>query len=62
MECADDVSCLCEQGAQIPVHTFDRQVRQPIVALGLKDMIGQTLYGPVPSTDYNIYMHLNHLT
>ncbi len=30
----------------------DRQVGQPIVALGLRYMIGRTFYCPNPSTDY----------
>ncbi len=46
---------VCEQGARRDENTYvDRQVGQPIVALGPKDMIGQTFYGPVPSTDYYI--------
>ncbi len=52
MERTDDVSCLCKQGAWRYANTYtDRQVEQPITALGPRDMIGWTFYGPMPSTD-----------
>ncbi len=52
MERADDSSCLCERGAWRYANTyFDWQAGQPIIALGPRDMIGQTFYGPTSSTD-----------
>ncbi len=49
---ADDISCMYEQGAQRYANTYvDRQVGQPIIALGPRVMIGQTFRGPTPSTD-----------
>ncbi len=57
MDCTDDESCLSKQGVQNCENTYvDRQVRQSIMALGLRYMIGWTFYGPSPSTDYiNVY-------
>ncbi len=41
----------------------DRQVGQPIVVLGPRDMIGWTFYGPMPSTDnINTFRPLNLVT
>ncbi len=61
MEHADDVTCLHKQDARRYANTYaDRQVGKPIVVLVPRDMIGQTLYGPTPSTDDII--HLDHLT
>ncbi len=52
MQHSDYVSCLREQGVRRYANTyFDRQVGQPIVALGLKNLIGWTFYGHTPSTD-----------
>ncbi len=38
MEHTDYVSCLCEQSAYVNTYV-DRQVGQPIIVLGLKNMI-----------------------
>ncbi len=61
MECTDDISCLLEQGASRYANTYvDRQIGQPIVALGLRDMTGRTFYGSTPSTDdINTFRPLN---
>ncbi len=54
-ERADDVSCLCEQGAQRYANTYvDRHVGKPIKTFGLSILIGQTFLGPTPSTEYII--------
>ncbi len=37
--------------AEVSKYIFDRQVGQPIIILGLNILIGQTFYGPTPSTD-----------
>ncbi len=51
MQHAYDVSSLREQGVQRYANTYvDRQVGQPIVALGSNNLIGQTFYGHTPST------------
>ncbi len=52
MQRIDDVSCLREQGAWRYANTYvDRQVGQPIIALGPREMIGRMFYGPTSSTD-----------
>ncbi len=52
-ERADDVSCLCEQGAQRYANTYvDRPVGKPIKTLGPSVLIGRTFLGPTPSTEY----------
>ncbi len=52
-ECADDVSCLREQGVQrYPNTYFDRQVGKSIKMLGPSVLIGRTFLGPTPSTEY----------
>ncbi len=60
---ADDVSCLRRQSAQKYANAYvDRQAGQPIVMFGLNNLIGQTFYGPTPSTDdLNILRSLNFL-
>lgn len=60
MERAGGASCLREEGAQKYANTYiERQVGQPIVALGLRDMIGQAFYGPTPSIDISTFRPLN---
>ncbi len=52
-ECADDVSCLREQGAQRYANTYvDRQVGKSIKMLRTSILIGRTFLGPTPSTEY----------
>ncbi len=49
----DDVSCLHEPGAQRYANTYvDRQVAKPIKMHGPSVLIGQTLLGPTPFTEY----------
>ncbi len=57
----DDVSCLCEQGAQKYANTYvDRQVGKSIKMLGTSVLIGRTFLGPKPSTVYiNTFRPLN---
>ncbi len=51
-ECADDVSCLREQGAQRYANTYvDRQVGKTIKMLGPSVLIGWTFLGTTPSTE-----------
>ncbi len=60
MERTDDLSYLCDQGALRYANTYtDRQLGQPIVALGPSDMIGQTRYDLTPSRDdINTYKYI----
>ncbi len=48
MHCVD----LRKQGGRSYANTYiDLQVGQPIIALGQRNLIGRTFYGPTPSTD-----------
>ncbi len=52
-ECADDISCLHEQGAQSYANTYiDRQLGKPNKTLGPSALIGWTFLGPTPSREY----------
>ncbi len=49
----DDVSCLCEQGAQKYANIYvDRQLGKSIKPLEPSVLIGWTFLGPTPSTEY----------